>query len=702
MNKLFIYPRIQNAITRFLLIIALFLMSQSLWAQASGDYRSAATGNWGTAATWETFSGGTWIAAGTPPTSANGVITIRSPHVVTVAAGVSVDQVVVSSGGQVTVNSGITVTIANGTGTDFDVSGTLRNAGAFTLTGTMAFQSGGKYEHNYTTAQGVIPTASWNANSTCEILGYTSNPNPPTGLGQTFGNFTWNCPLQTGNINLSGALTTVAGNFTMGSTGTVELRLTGTGDFTLAITGNYVQTGGTLNPANGNNGTATININGNFSKTGGSIIQSGGNPNTSGEFVFVKTGTQTFANTGTISGFVNFTVNSGSILEPSTNIIIGNGFTLASGGTLNIASTAGITSAGATGTVQTSIRTFSTGGNYTYNGAASQVTGNGLPASVNNLTLINLLGLTLSQNATVNGTLLFSSGKIATSTNKVTIGSLGSISGAGITQYINGNLEINIGAAVASKNFEIGDATNYTPVLVAFTGTTVAGGSILANTTGSDHPNISTSGILPSKSVNRYWTLTNTGVTGFTSYTATLNFSASDIDGGAATGSFIIKRFNAATWNTTTTGTLTATSSQASVSGTVFGDFQVGESCFAPALSSSVTNVTCPGGSNGAIDLTVTGGTAPFTYLWTGGATTQDISGLTAGTYKVVVSTNGGCKDSITLVVTEPPVINIAETHISPSCNVLSDGSIDITVSGGTPPYTYSWNTGATTEDISG
>src|SRR5438045_1736253 len=79
---------------------------------------------------------------------------------------------------------------------------------------------------NAPAAAGTIPTATWDPNSTCEIIGYTTG-GPPTGLGQSFGNFTWNATNQgTTNINLAGTLTTVNGNFTVLSTGTTgSLRL---------------------------------------------------------------------------------------------------------------------------------------------------------------------------------------------------------------------------------------------------------------------------------------------------------------------------------------------------------------------------------------------------------------------------------------------------------------------------------------------
>ena len=150
----------------------------------------------------------------------------------------------VDSGGTLTINSGRALTINNGSrAPDMTVSGTLVNAGTVTTNGTLAFSSGGKYQHTHTTTNGAIPTATWNLNSTAEIIGYTTNTTRPSGLGQAFGNFTWNTPNQvsSSNISLSGDLSNVTGNLTVASTGSGSVRLANTlASGTVNVAGNVL------------------------------------------------------------------------------------------------------------------------------------------------------------------------------------------------------------------------------------------------------------------------------------------------------------------------------------------------------------------------------------------------------------------------------------------------------------------------------
>ncbi len=129
-------------------------------------------------------------------------------------------------------------------------------------------------------------------------------------------------------------------------------------------------------------------------------------------------------------------------------------------------------------------------------------------------------------------------------------------------------------------------------------------------------------------------------------------------------------------------------------------------------VSGNITNVNCGEGADGAIDITVTGGSGQYTYEWSGpnsfSSTDEDIINLIAGAYSVTV-TDVGAKSLNSIntteeyIVTEPSLFELDFQHTNISCVGANDGSIDLTVlQGGTPPYSYLWSNGATTEDLSG
>lgn len=124
------------------------------------------------------------------------------------------------------------------------------------------------------------------------------------------------------------------------------------------------------------------------------------------------------------------------------------------------------------------------------------------------------------------------------------------------------------------------------------------------------------------------------------------------------------------------------------------------------AASFAQTDILCHGGNTGAIDVTThaISPATPYTYVWTNGATTQDISGLTAGSYQVEIYDANDCNLFIGAVLTEPEQpISISHDKIDKLCNGgIDNGSIDILVQGGTAPYSYNWNNGQLTENISG
>ncbi|MFM7015046.1 MAG: beta strand repeat-containing protein, partial [Bacteroidota bacterium] len=117
-------------------------------------------------------------------------------------------------------------------------------------------------------------------------------------------------------------------------------------------------------------------------------------------------------------------------------------------------------------------------------------------------------------------------------------------------------------------------------------------------------------------------------------------------------------------------------------------------------LTISKTNVSCNGGSNGTATANPTGGTAPFNYLWSNGATTKINSGLAAGTYTVTVTDAKGCVKSCATTITQPTALTSTLTVTNVSCYGGNNGSIITATNGGTTPYAYIWSNGATTANI--
>lgn len=144
-----------NQTSTIIKALCLLLFPAALWGQTAGDYRSAGTGNWNNTATWERYDGASWITpAPSTPTSADGAITIRNTHTVTISASVTADQITVDAGGALNNNTGTALlTINDGAGTDLTVNGIFTFGGINTLTplgaspsvlinGTMSWTSG--------------------------------------------------------------------------------------------------------------------------------------------------------------------------------------------------------------------------------------------------------------------------------------------------------------------------------------------------------------------------------------------------------------------------------------------------------------------------------------------------------------------------------------------------------------------------------
>ena len=110
----------------------------------------------------------------------------------------------------------------------------------------------------------------------------------------------------------------------------------------------------------------------------------------------------------------------------------------------------------------------------------------------------------------------------------------------------------------------------------------------------------------------------------------------------------------------------------------------------------AVSHVQCNGGSNGSATVSATGGAAPYTYLWntTPIQATSTAANLLAGTYTATITDNNGCMTTATSVITEPAALSVTITgNTLLACYGTTNGSVTASATGGTAPYTYSWNT---------
>ncbi len=119
-------------------------------------------------------------------------------------------------------------------------------------------------------------------------------------------------------------------------------------------------------------------------------------------------------------------------------------------------------------------------------------------------------------------------------------------------------------------------------------------------------------------------------------------------------------------------------------------------------VQDNITDVNCNAGNDGTIDITVSGGSNNFTYNWDNGETTEDLMNLTEGTYTVIISDENNCTSTQSYVINEPPPLTYTDATLDANCYGGSDGSINITPDGGSGGYTYAWDNGETTEDLSG
>ena len=465
----------------------------------------------------------------------------------------------------------------------------------------------------------------------------------------------------------------------------------------------------------GSNGTATVNITGTtapnncgtpaaspYSCSSGTIV------NSNASSITVGSGQQV---TLTYNGFTQgITMNGGTLVicgsaTPSSlnfnsgTIIINGSATFPSGLNLNTTSCTLYNY----GTLSISNGT-SFYGQFTNNGTITVSSGDFNDDEANG-TFTNTGTITVSNGSFNNNHVLINSGTINVS------GTLNNNGGANFTNnctiscgnFINSSTFVNNGNITVSSgsNFlnggsvytaEGGSQLNTGSLTINGTVNSGGQGCALVKVTGNTTIN---SGVAISGSVSICsGSLTNNSGTSFSQLNCTCNVSSPVATYSWSNGSTAATVNNLAAGNYSVTVTIRGCS-------TVTKNFTVGQG---PQVTTTITptNISCKGGSNGAIALSnPAGGTSPYTYSWSNGATTQNLSGLVAGKYSVTITDSKGCKDTTSATLSQPAAALSASVVSTVSCTGQNTGTVTLTVSGGTSPYTYSWSNSATTQNLS-
>jgi hypothetical protein len=606
-----------------------------------GPYTASAAGNscvwngsvstaWTTAANWSS------CGSGIPGANNNDTATIPSAPanqpVVSTTPATGPSTLTINSGATVTVTGG-TLTFGSNNNADL-INGTLSvTGGAVALGGngssndvvngavvlnggTMAagntkvtFAAGSTLDIK--SAASAFPTGANVLMNAASTTTYSAAANQSV-AGVTYGNLT----LINGGTKTAAAAITVGGAFLLdtgttfnagaGLTHTFRGNFTNNGTFTpntstATFSGGGAQsiTGATTfnNFATSGTGTsvtpsAALTFNGSFTIAASTSFSAGssshtfkGNFTNGGTFT-AGTSTATFSGGGaqSITGATTFntfaTSGAGTAVTPSAALMFNGNFSLGGGTTFN----AGALSHTFKGDFSNS-GTFTAGGSTaTFSGGVAQTILGSSSTTFNVLALNNSAGVSLSGVDATASNLQLGNTVLATGTNRVVAS--GSVTRG--TGFVEGNLQkpIPVSVGTLTRTFEVGTGSRYAPIDVSFASVSAAGDLTVSSGAG-EHSSINTSGINPSKDVNRYWTLTKGGALAFSTYSATFSFAAADVDAAANTANFIVKRFDGTNWNATTAGTRTAVSTQATGL-TAFGSFAVGETDSA-APTSAVT-----------------------------------------------------------------------------------------------------------------
>ena len=136
--------------------------------------------------------------------------------------------------------------------------------------------------------------------------------------------------------------------------------------------------------------------------------------------------------------------------------------------------------------------------------------------------------------------------------------------------------------------------------------------------------------------------------------------------------------------------------------GSASATFLVNEPALPLQVTLDTTNVICFGQSNGSATAQPSGGTSPYTYLWSTSDTSSSINNLSAGSYSVVVEDANLCQHTVFFNITEPNPLNLSSSIVNPTCYGYTNGTALVTPSGGNGFYTYLWSNGHTGQSVTG
>jgi gliding motility-associated-like protein len=118
------------------------------------------------------------------------------------------------------------------------------------------------------------------------------------------------------------------------------------------------------------------------------------------------------------------------------------------------------------------------------------------------------------------------------------------------------------------------------------------------------------------------------------------------------------------------------------------------------AILDSITSVNCIKANSGQIYVHAERGTGPYTYAWSNGSSSEDLTDIAAGNYALVITDNKGCKDSLQAMVNMVPALTLTKTVTDIKCYGGSDGAITVTAGNGSGNYQYAWSTSATNAQL--